>query len=181
MRHIISIILQNEAGALNRVAGLFATRGYNIETLNVAPTHDHSVSRITLVTTGSDAVIGQICSQLLKLVDVVDLVDLTDGPHFERELLLLKLAVAPEQVPALEAAVTQRGARVLDDRPETFTVEYSAAGADLDRFVAAAVHYGSILTLARSGPVAASVGTPRGSWAPQGYTSDSPAGAPAEG
>lgn len=170
MRHIISIILQNEVGALNRVAGLFSTRGYNIETLNVAPTADHAVSRITMVTTGPDAVIAQICSQLLKLVDVVDLVDLTDGPHFERELLLLKLAVAPERLAPLEEAVAQAGARVLDDRPETFTVEYSAAGADIDRFVSLARRFAEVITLARSGPVAASVGMPRGSWDPHGYT-----------
>ncbi|MEO0974135.1 MAG: acetolactate synthase small subunit [Pseudomonadota bacterium] len=172
MRHIISIILQNEAGALTRVAGLFSTRGYNIETLNVAPTADQSVSRLTLVTKGSDGVIAQICSQLLKMVDVVDLVDLTDGPHFERELLLLKLRVATENVPSLEELVAHRGGRVLDERADTFTLEYSASGADVDRFIDVASSHGEVLTLARSGPVAASVGTPRTSWAPHGLGSD---------
>ncbi len=171
MRHIISIILSNEAGALNRVAGLFSNRGYNIETLNVAPTADQRVSRLTLVTKGSDGVIGQICSQLLKLIDVVDLVDLTDGPHFERELLLLKLRVAPEGRAALEELVSHRGGRVLDERAETFTMEYSASGADVDRFIEVASRQGQVLTLARSGPVAASVGEPRTSWAPYGLDS----------
>ncbi|MBN8281053.1 MAG: acetolactate synthase small subunit, partial [Gammaproteobacteria bacterium] len=91
MRHIISILLQNEAGALARVASLFATRGYNIESLSVAPTDDPQVSRLTLVTIGSDQIIGQINKQLLKLVDVVNTVDMTLGDHIERELLLIKL------------------------------------------------------------------------------------------
>ena len=93
MRHIISILLQNEAGALARVASLFSTRGYNIESLSVAPTEDPQVSRLTLVTIGSDDVISQINKQLLKLVDVVRHADMTLGDHIERELLLLKLSV----------------------------------------------------------------------------------------
>ena len=97
MRHIIAILLQNEAGALSRVAGLFSTRGYNIESLSVAPTDNEAVSRITLVTEGSDAVIQQILSQLNKLVDVVSAEDLTPGEHLERELVLLKLKVRPDR------------------------------------------------------------------------------------
>ena len=98
MRHIIAILLQNEAGALGRVAGLFSTRGYNIESLAVAPTDNPTVSRLTLVTTGNDAVMAQIVSQLRKLIDVVLVEDLTRGDHFERELLLLKLKVSPAQL-----------------------------------------------------------------------------------
>ncbi len=90
-RHIISITMQNEVGALGRAAGMFSTRGYNIESLNVAPTDDPAVSRLTLVTTGSKAVIQQISHQLLKLVDVVDVEDVTSEAHFERELLLIKV------------------------------------------------------------------------------------------
>src|SRR5262245_7624140 len=101
MRHIIAILLQNEAGALTRVAGLFSSRGYNIESLNVAPTEDPSVSRLTLVTKGSDAVIHQIASQLLKLVDVVNVEDMTRGEHVERELLIIKLRAAAAQHAAL--------------------------------------------------------------------------------
>ena len=96
MRHIIAILLQNEAGALTRVTGLISTRGYNIESLSVAPTNDPTVSRITLVTIGSDPVIAQINAQLLKLVDVVAVEDMTSGDHLARELMLVKLQIAPE-------------------------------------------------------------------------------------
>ena len=91
MRHIISILLENEAGALSRVAGLFSARAYNIESLTVAPTDDPSLSRMTLVTRGSDEIVEQITKQLNKLVDVVKLVDLTEGPHIEREMLMIKV------------------------------------------------------------------------------------------
>ncbi len=91
MRHIISILLENEAGALSHVAGLFSARGYNIESLTVAPTEDPSLSRMTLVTSGSDDIVEQIIKQLNKLVDTVRLIDLTEGPHIEREMLLVKL------------------------------------------------------------------------------------------
>src|SRR5438105_8056012 len=97
MRHIIAILLQNEAGALSRVAGLFSTRGYNIESLSVAPTDDPTVSRITLVTGGSESVIQQIIPQLNKLVDVVSVEDMTSDEHLERELVLLKLRLLPER------------------------------------------------------------------------------------
>jgi acetolactate synthase-1/3 small subunit len=91
MRHIISILLENESGALSRVAGLFTARGYNIESLTVAPTEDATLSRITLVTSGSEEVIEQITKQLNKLVDVVKLVDLTEGEHIEREMMMIKV------------------------------------------------------------------------------------------
>src|SRR5271167_3410229 len=101
MRHVIAILLQNEAGALSRVAGLFSTRGYNIESLSVAPTDDPTVSRLTLVTRGSDAVIPQIVNQLNKLVDVVSVLDMTRGEHLERELVLLRLRVAAGETDAV--------------------------------------------------------------------------------
>ena len=91
MRHIISILMENEAGALSRVAGLFSARGYNIESLTVAPTEDPSLSRMTVVTTGTDEIIEQITKQLNKLIDVVKLMDMTDGPHIEREMMLVKV------------------------------------------------------------------------------------------
>ena len=115
MRHIISVLLQNEAGALTRVASLFSTRGYNIESLSVAPTEDPLFSRLTLVTLGSDQVIDQINKQLLKLVDVVGMADMTRGDHIERELLLLKAKVpdASSRIPASppSAMVTSRPCR----------------------------------------------------------------------
>lgn len=92
-RHIISILLENEAGALSRVAGLFSARGYNIETLTVAPTQDPSISRMTIVTSGSDEVVEQITKQLNKLVDVVRLIDISESEHIERELILVKIRI----------------------------------------------------------------------------------------
>jgi acetolactate synthase-1/3 small subunit len=109
------VTLQNEVGALTRVAGLFSTRGYNIESLSVAPTDDPTVSRLTLVTTGNDAVIQQISNQLLKLVDVVDVEDVTREEHFERELLLIKVKAKATQVGALWSASQRAGGRVLWD------------------------------------------------------------------
>ena len=114
-RHIISILLQNEVGALTRVASLFATRGYNIESLSVAPTDDPTVSRLTLVTTGTDAVIQQIVNQSLKLIDVVNVDDVTRDQHVERELLLIKLRAAAAHVGALQACVHKAGGKVLSD------------------------------------------------------------------
>ena len=151
MRHIIAIHLQNEAGALTRVAGLFSSRGYNIESLAVAPTDDPIVSRLTLVTTGNDAVIAQIIHQLGKLVDVVRVEDLTRGLHHERELLLLKLRVPANQLGALNAAVQAAGARVLADAPEGFVVELTSSEALVSRFIAAASQSGEVLEVVRSG------------------------------
>jgi len=96
MRHIISLLMENEAGALSRVAGLFSARGYNIESLTVAPTEDASLSRMTIVTSGSDAIIEQITKQLNKLIDVVSVMDLSEGEHIERELMLVKLRAEGE-------------------------------------------------------------------------------------
>ena len=90
MRHILSLLIENEAGALSRVAGLFSARGYNIESLTVAPTEDATLSRMTIVTSGSEDVIEQITKQVNKLVDVVKIVDLNEGKHVERELMLVK-------------------------------------------------------------------------------------------
>jgi len=128
MRHIISVTLQNEVGALNRVAGLFSTRGYNIESLSVAPTDDPTVSRLTVVTTGNDAVIQQISNQLLKLVDVVDVEDVTREEHFERELLLIKVKGKATMVGSLWSATQRAGGRVLWDAADSFTVELTSGG-----------------------------------------------------
>ena len=151
MRHIIAILLQNEAGALSRVAGLFSTRGYNIESLSVAPTDDPTVSRLTLVTTGSDSVIGQILSQLRKLVDVVQVDDMTRGDHFERELLLLKLKVSESQLEALTALVTDAGGRILSGALANFVVELTSSEAQVSRFLAQASQRGEVLEVVRSG------------------------------
>jgi acetolactate synthase I/III small subunit len=151
MRHIIAILLQNEAGALSRVAGLFSTRGYNIESLAVAPTDDPTVSRLTLVTSGSDSVIQQIANQLNKLVDVVNVLDMTRGEHVERELVLLKLKVAPGETDAVRGHVVRSGGRVLDPATDGFIVELTASEAEVNAFVAALAQRGELLEVVRSG------------------------------
>jgi acetolactate synthase-1/3 small subunit len=151
MRHIIAILLQNEAGALSRVAGLFSTRGYNIESLSVAPTDDATVSRITLVTTGSEGVIQQILNQLNKLIDVVSVEDMTGGEHLERELVLLKLKVRPEQTDAVRGYVVRTGGRVLDPAMECFIVELTASEAEINSFIVDLARQATLLEVARSG------------------------------
>jgi acetolactate synthase I/III small subunit len=151
MRHIIAILLQNEAGALARVAGLFSTRGYNIESLSVAPTDDPTVSRLTLVTSGSDAVIQQIANQLNKLVDVVNVLDMTRGEHLERELVLLKLKVAAGQSDGVRGQVVRSGGRVLDPALEGFIVELTASEAEVSGFVEELGKRAELLEVVRSG------------------------------
>lgn len=151
MRHIIAILLQNEAGALGRVAGLFSTRGYNIESLNVAATHDPAVSRITLVTKGSDAVIHQIATQLLKLVDVVSVEDMTRGEHVERELLLLKITVDGAARATLEQLVTRAGGKLLATSGAQLIVELTSNEAQINGFIAEAGRCGAIVEVVRSG------------------------------
>jgi acetolactate synthase-1/3 small subunit len=160
MRHIISILLQNEAGALARVANLFSSRGFNIESLNVAPTNDATVSRLTLVTSGSDSVIDQISKQLAKVVDVVDITDMTSADHIERELALFKLRLPEGARDRLVAVVRGFGARVLDDNDGHFTVEMIGGGSDIDRFLRTVADIGEILTVVRSGAMAIARGAP---------------------
>ncbi len=154
MRHIISILLQNEAGALSRAASLFSTRGYNIESLAVAPTEDSNISRLTLVTKGSDEAIQQINQQLLKLVDVVKIADMTLDDHIERELLLIKVKVSLDAECSLPEIIESSGARVLDDSPETYTLELTAANDQLDDFIARVGDCSEILAVVRSGAMA---------------------------
>lgn len=154
MRHIISILLQNEAGALSRVAALFSTRGYNIESLSVAPTEDDQISRLTLVTSGSDDAIDQINHQLLKLVDVVNIADMTLDDHIERELLLIKVKVTLDADCDLPAIIESSGARVLDDCPETFTLELTGANEKVDSFIERVADCAEILAVVRSGAMA---------------------------
>ncbi len=136
MRHIISILMENEAGALSRVAGLFSARGYNIESLTVAATEDASLSRMTLVTRGSDEIIEQITKQLNKLIDVVKLIDLTEGVHIERELLLIKVKAKGEERRNEVKRLTDifRG-HVIDVTDASYTVELTGTGEKLDAFI----------------------------------------------
>ena len=135
MRRIISILVENEPGALSRIAGLFSARGYNIESLTVAPTEDDSLSRMTIVTHGSEQIIEQITKQLNKLIDVVRLLDLTEGRHIERELLLLKvIATGPDREEIKRLVDIFRG-RIIDVDGETYTIELTGPGDKLYAFL----------------------------------------------
>ena len=152
-RHTISILLENASGALSRVAGLFSARAYNIESLAVAPTEDASVSRLTVVTSGSPEIIEQITKQLNKLVDVIKLVDLNEGPHVERELMLVKLRAAnAEQRAEFKRLADIFEARIVDITDVSFTLELTGPSQQLDDFLdAAGVRH--VMELARSGVV----------------------------
>ena len=157
MRHIISILLQNEAGALTRVTSLFSTRGYNIESLSVAPTENPKVSRLTMVTNCSDAVMDQINKQLFKLVDVVNIVEMTMDEHFERELLLMKVRL--NEGANVADILSAAGARVLDRAPANFTIELIGTGVQIDDFMATLGSKSEILAVVRSGDMAIARGT----------------------
>lgn len=158
MRHVISVLMQNEVGALTRFTGLFSTRGYNIESLNVAPTDDPRVSRLTTVVSGSDDAIGQITNQIGKLVDVVNIHDMTLGEHYERELLILKLRLSPAELASAQALAEAVGGEVLDAQPESFTVLVLADPPDIQQVIERAAAIGAIAAVARSGSVAVSRG-----------------------
>lgn len=137
MRHIISLLMENESGALSRVSGLFSARGYNIESLSVAPTEDPSLSRMTIVTSGSDDVIEQIIKQLNKLIDVIKVIDLNDGEHIEREMMLVKVRAGEvEREEAKRMADIFRG-RIIDVSDQSYTIELTGTVAKLDAFLAA--------------------------------------------
>jgi acetolactate synthase-1/3 small subunit len=151
MRHIISILMENEAGALSRVAGLFSARGYNIESLSVAPTEDPSLSRLTLVTRGSEQIIEQITKQLNKLIDVVKLLDLTEGPHVERELMLIKVkASSGTQREEVKRLVDIFRGNIIDVTDKSYTIELTGDVCKLDAFIAT-LKGDDILETVRSG------------------------------
>jgi len=149
-RHIISILLENEAGALSRVAGLFSARGYNIQSLTVAPTEDETLSRMTIVTSGSERVIEQITKQLNKLVDVVRLVDLTEGPHIEREMMLIKVRAEGSLRDEVKRLVDIFRGRVIDVTDAFYTIEVTGTGSKLDAYLET-LPTGSIMETVRSG------------------------------
>ena len=150
MRHIISLLMENEAGALSRVAGLFSARGYNIESLTVAPTEDETLSRMTLVTRGSDDVIEQITKQLNKLVDVVKVVDLSEAGHIERELMLVKVRAEGEWREEMKRMSDIFRGRIVDVTDKTYTIELTGAGYKLDAFLEA-LDKSAILETVRTG------------------------------
>lgn len=158
MRHVLSILLQNHPGALARVSTMFASRGFNIESLSVAPTEDDRVSRLTLVTTGADEVIGQINKQLAKLVEVVAVADRTSVEHVERELCLLKLGVDRSAAEALRREVDNFGARILVNQLEHLILELTGTESQIDGFLADLPEGVRVLSVVRSGPMAVSTG-----------------------
>ncbi|SBS24537.1 Acetolactate synthase isozyme 3 small subunit [Marinomonas aquimarina] len=137
MRHIISVLMENEPGALSRVVGLFSQRNFNIETLNVAPTDDPTLSRLTLTTFGSDQVVEQITKQLNKLIDVVKLVDLTEGQHIERELMLVKVRASGAQRAEVKRTVDIFRGNIIDMTPSIYTVQIVGESDKLDGFLQA--------------------------------------------
>lgn len=154
MRHIISILLQNEAGALARVAAMFSSRGYNIDSLSVAPTHDPLVSRLTLVTTGSDAVIEQIIKQTRKLIDIVEISDLSSDEHLECELVMLKVDANGIDARVLADCAREHRGAILDETGNTRMLQCAGTGAEIDAFIAAVDKIATVLELVRSGVAA---------------------------
>jgi len=150
MRHIISLLMENESGALSRVAGLFSARGYNIESLTVAPTEDETLSRMTIVTSGSDEVIEQIIKQLNKLVDVVKVLDLNDGRYIERELMLVKVKSTGALRDEMKRLSDIFRGRIIDVAEDTYTIELTGAGSKLDAFLEA-LEKGALLETVRTG------------------------------
>ena len=135
MRHIISLLMENESGALSRVSGLFSARGYNIESLTVAPTEDPSLSRMTIVTSGSDEVIVQIIKQLNKLIDVVRVLDLNDGKYIERELMLVKVKANDKHRDEMKRLSDIFRGRIIDVSDNTFTIELTGSSSKLDAYL----------------------------------------------
>ena len=150
MKHVISVLMENAPGALSRVVGLFSARGYNIETLTVAPTEDSTLSRLTLVTMGSDDVIEQITKHLNRLVDVIKVIDLTEGPHIERELMLIKVrAVGKEREEMKRMADIFRG-RIIDVTDKAYTIELTGNQEKVQAFIDA-LDRSAILETVRTG------------------------------
>lgn len=150
MRHIISILMENEPGALSRVVGLFAQRGYNIETLTVAPTEDATLSRLTMTTNGDERKIEQITKQLNKLIEVVKLIDLTEGPHVERELMLIKVKATGAAREEIKRTTDIFRGQVVDVTPSVYTIQLAGTTDKLQAFIDA-IGTSCILETVRSG------------------------------
>lgn len=150
MRRIISVLMENESGALARVVGLFAQRGYNIDSLTVAPTEDATLSRMTLVTHGSDEVIEQITKQLHKLIEVVKLIDLTEGTHVERELMLVKVRASGVQREEVKRTADIFRGQIIDVTPNTYTIQITGTSDKLDAFLSSLTQT-TLLEVVRTG------------------------------
>jgi len=153
MRHTITILMENEFGVLTRIAGLFSARGYNIETLNVAPLPDHSISRMTLVTRGDERIIEQIKKQLNKLIPVIKVEDISHAVHLERGMLIAKVDAGADQRDDLQALIEQHDARIIDDHPDSHDIlEFTGPVEVLDAILIELEPFGIIET-SRTGPV----------------------------
>jgi acetolactate synthase-1/3 small subunit len=150
VRHIISVLMENEPGALSRVVGLFSQRGYNIESLNVAATEDSSLSRLTLTTIGDDQTIEQITKHLNRLIDVVKLVNLTDGAHIQRELMMVKVRATGAQRAEIKRCTDIFRGQIIDVGPNVYTIQVTGASDKLDVFLET-VGEAAILEVVRSG------------------------------
>ena len=158
MKHTIAILLQNESGALTRVASMFSTRGYNIDSLSVAPTDNSSISRLTLVTQGSDEVIGQITKQLYKLIDVVDVLDISQHDHIERELMMIKLKINDDKEDAIKNMLYDYSATNVNDKDQLLIIEVMADTAKNDKLLEALSAMSTLVAVARTGPLALAKG-----------------------
>ena len=150
MRHIISVILENEAGALSRVSGLFTQRGFNIESLTVAQTNDANLSRMTIVSSGNDRVLEQIVKQLNKLIEVVKVSDLTSQDHVERELMLVKISSVLKDNVDLKELVEIFGCKVVDVTEKIYTIEVSGKTKKINAFLDA-FDSANIIEVSRTG------------------------------
>ncbi|MBI3416996.1 MAG: acetolactate synthase small subunit [Verrucomicrobia bacterium] len=153
MRHTISVLVENKFGVLTRVAGLFSGRGYNIETLNVGPTHDPDTSRMTIVTVGDDATLDQIVKQLKKLVDVLEVQNFAEGEYIDRELVLVKIAVDAKTRAEVMQITDIFRAKIVDVQPKTLTIEITGNESKVGKFLDLMKSFG-VLELTRSGKLA---------------------------
>ena len=153
MKHTIAILLQNESGALTRVASMFSTRGYNIDSLSVAPTDNPSISRLTLVTEGSDEVIGQITKQLYKLIDVVDVLNISQHDHIERELMMIKLKPNDDKEDAIKTVLFDYSATIVNDKDQLLIIEVMADSLKNDNLLEVLSTMSTLVAVARTGPL----------------------------
>ena len=158
MKHTIAILLQNESGALTRVASMFSTRGYNIDSLSVAPTDNPSISRLTLVTEGSDEVIGQITKQLYKLIDVIDVLDISQHDHIERELMMIKLKGNDDKEDTIKTVLYDYSATIVNDKDRLLIIEVMANPLKNDNLLEALSAMSTLVAVARTGPLALAKG-----------------------
>jgi acetolactate synthase-1/3 small subunit len=153
MRHTISVLVENKFGVLTRVAGLFSGRGYNIDTLNVGPTHDSKLSRMTIVTTGDEATLEQIVKQLNKLPNVIKVQNFSEGEYVDRELVLVKVGVDSKSRAEVMQITDIFRAKIVDVQPKTLAIEITGSGSKVEKFLNLMQTFG-VLELTRTGQVA---------------------------